>query len=480
MADGFPQRARGFGAIFGATLFLPRFLQNPVQEGVSLWVYGGDEGLAFTDGATHTDITGALVYDSTGLHSPWTGGVLNNNSILNNITGQAMYWPATGVALILPDWPVDRVARSVRVFREFIVALDITDAGIRDGDLIRWSDAAPAGGVPQSWAAGAQSLAGSASAAFTPGNIVDGLTLRDQFYIYKAHATYVMSLIGGSLVMAQRPVFSTVGLLARNCVVEWRGSHIMLTDGDVIIHDGVTVTSIADRRIKATIFGAMDPDNFPNSYLMLDKEQAQVWVCVPRVGQLYPDRAAVWSIEDNKWGVRDLGVLPNEWPHGAQGIVRLTQAGDTWDSKITTWDTDPTRWNSTGTTAARESLLFADSSSVLQHIDQVPSFDGTSPTARLQREGLDLGAPGEFKFVTRIFPKIEGPGGSVVNVRVGGQEHAEAVIDWAPFQPFTVGVDEWLDIYAQGRFISVEMESNSDAVWRVPGFDLEVSSQGRF
>ena len=291
--EGFPRRARGFGRVFGATLFLPRWMINAQREGVSDFVYGGDTAIAETDGSgVHNDITGALIFDSTGARNPWTGGTINNIVIANNLTGPAMSW-VTGdpAALLLPDWPATRFAGSMRVYREFLIAMDITEAGIRDSDLVRWSDAAPPDDVPQSWTVGSQSQAGSASAAFTPGILVDGRALRDAFYIYKTHATYVLQLIGGSLIMSVRPVFSTMGALSRGCIVEWRGQHIVLTDGDVVIHNGVEAQSLVDRRVRRAIFENMDVDNFGNSYLVLDKEAQEVWVCVPSTGNVFPNIA---------------------------------------------------------------------------------------------------------------------------------------------------------------------------------------------
>ena len=477
--EGFPRRARGFGRIFGATLFLPRFLLNSQRFGVSEFIYGGDTGLAFTSGGVHTDITGALVYDSSGATAPWTGGTINNIAALNNRTGPAMSWTSgTPAALILPDWPLDRTAGSLRVYREFLIAMDITETLVRDSDLIRWSDAAPPNDVPQSWTAGAQSLAGSASASFTPGSLVDGLTLREQFMIYKTHAMYQMSLIAGRLVMATRPVFSTLGMLTRNCAVEWRGQHIVLTDGDVVIHNGVEARSLIDRRIRKAIFANIDSVNFENSYIVLDKELHEVWICAPQNGETFPSVALVWSIEDDAWGFRELGV--NTWPHAVEGKLDTGLAEPTWDTRTTNWNTDDTVWSETGISPATESLVFADAGSLLQAIDQQDDFDGLTPTSVLQRIGLDMGVPERFKFVTRIWPKLEGTNGSIVRTRLGSQENVNSPVLWMPYQDYVIGETDSLSFEVSGRFIAVEFRSETDAVWRSPAFDLEVNLQGPF
>ena len=91
MADGFPKRADGFGAVFDAPLHLSRFHVNVQQESQSTWVYCGDTLISTYDGA-HTDITGTEVFDSTGLESPWSGGILNRHAILNNQTNVPLSW----------------------------------------------------------------------------------------------------------------------------------------------------------------------------------------------------------------------------------------------------------------------------------------------------------------------------------------------------------------------------------------------------
>ena len=479
--EGFPRRARGFGRIFGDTLHLPRHMVSSQRDDVAELVYGSDTAVAVTDGTVHNDITGAIVFDSTGDVDPWSSGTLNNIAILNNNTGPAFSWTPGDLAVLqLPDWPNDRRAGALRVYREFLIAMDITEGGVRDGDLIRWSDAAPANDVPQSWTAGTQSLAGSASAAFTPGNLVDGFTLRDQFFIYKTHATYVMQLVGGSLVMSNRPVFGTLGALARNCIVEWRGQHVVLTDGDIVIHNGVEAQSIVDRRVRSAIFSGIDESNFRNTYVVIDKEQAEIWFCAPQSGEVYPSVALVWSILDNEFGFRELGAGVNRWPHGVESIISTASDEPTWNTRTTTWSTDSSDWDDAGLSPAFEQLIFGDEGNLLQGIDQLDSFDGTTPVAVCFREGLDFGAPDKMKYVSRIWPKIEGTNGSVVQVRVGGALEVNGPITFDQFQDYTIGTTVSLGVNASGRYIAVEFRSESDATWRSPAFDLQIKEMGRF
>ena len=483
MADGFPKRADGFGAVFDAPLHLSRFHVNVQQENQSTWVYCGDKLISTYDGA-HTDITGAEVFDSTGLDSPWSGGIMNRHAILNNQTNVPLFW-RVGLGNVAPlnDWPSDRFARSMRVFREYLIAMDITETAVRDEQLVRWSDVAPPNSVPTSWTAGPLSLAGSVSAMFTPGPVVDGLTLRDQFMIYKAHATFVLTLIGGRFVMRQRPLFSTLGVLSKNCAVEWRGSHLVLADGDVVLHNGTEAQSLVDRRIKSTIFSNLSTQKYQNSYVVMDKENAEIWVCFVENGEDFPKRAAVWSIADNKWGIRDLGNADQAWPYGAEGVVVFSTSDEpTWSSRTTTWTTDAGFWDSAGGSAAEETLLFSSDGAgpLFQNIGDRESFDGVAPVAILSRSGLDLGVGDQYKHVSRVWPRVEAEAGTVVQVRVGGQAAADSPVIFGEFADFIVGTDESVGADSSGRYIAIEFRTETSALWSSPSFDLEVTVRGRF
>jgi len=483
MGDGFPRRARGFGEVFGTPIELPRVLQSARIGNIPTWVYGGDTKLGSYDGSTHTDITGTNIFDSTGILAPWTSGSMNENIVLNNLTGQPMYYaPGAGAALVLPGWDPEWKCEAMRVHREFIIAMNFDQAGVLDPDLVRWSDRAPPNDVPQSWTAETGSLAGSVSAAASAGALVDGITLRETFYIFKQHATFALSLIGGQFVFQQRPVFSTLGMLTRNCAVEWRGQLIILTDGDIVITNGVQAESLADRRIKSAIFNNIDGDNYKNAYVVLDKAEAEVWICVPSKGNTYPDFAAVWSIEDNQWGFRDLGdrTIPETWPCGSQGIVDTDAAPETWSSKTTTWNTDTTDWDFTGISPADESLLFGSDQVLLQAIDELSSYNGTPPQAYLERTGLDLGEPDKNKYIKRVWPKFEGTESSTIEIRVGASDLPDGNPDWGNWEPFVIGQDSYVPADSRGKYIALAMRSESNATWRTPGFNMVATLQGRF
>ena len=482
MNEGFAARARGFGRAFGDALFDPRWLINSTPPIGLRWAYGGDTQIAGTDGVTHNDLTPVGVdWDSTGEPQPWTGGIIQGQVVANNQTGSPVWWGgnlATPFAF-LPDWPTGYRANSVRPFREFLIAMNIYDGSKQIPELLLWSDAAAPGFVPQSWTPGPQSLAGSTSAAFNPGGIVDGKTLRDQFFIYKSHTTFSLQLVGGAFVLSARPIFSTVGALGKHCIIEYRGRHIVMGDGDVVVHDGINTQSLVDRKIRNAIYQAVDGSNYQNVFAVLDKTHNEIWFCVPERGALLPTVAVIWSIDDDSFGFRDL-VKPGGINHAAEGIVDIPEPGSTWATRTTTWSTDAARWNDFGIAPIEESLVLADPRLLFQVVDLVADFDGVPPFSQIERTGLDMGSPDVVKHATRVYPRVDGTSGMQLQIRMGGAMKPGGAVTWDAWRSFRIGDPNAVGVNATGRFLAIEMQSDTGGEWRMPGFDLEYSERGRW
>lgn len=481
--NGFAQLARGYGRVFGDALWEPRWLVNSTPPGLSHWVYGTDVNIGMADGTAQFDITPAVVdWNGAGRPQPFSGGIIQGQVVINPEGGTPLWWNnAPGdICEQLPDWPVNQSCKTMRPFREFLIAMDITESGGRQvPELILWSDAAAPGTVPQSWTAGVQSLAGSATASYNPGGVVDGQTLRDQFYVYKTHTVFVLQLVGGAFVFNTRPVFSTIGALSKNCVVEYRGEHIVFGDGDVIRHDGVNAESIIDRVNRRRLFQAIDEENFQNCFATIDKTKKEIWFGIPQEGGPgFPTAAAVYSIADNRWGFRDL--QPTGIHHMEAGQVSAELEQSTWAQKTTTWSTDASRWNDRGIQPIEDTLVMADARLLFQAVDDSGTYDGDDPQAIVSRTGLDMGAPQIFKYVKRVWPKIDGTTGMLMQVRAGGAKQAGGPITWDEWKDFRVLQDKYVGVDASGRYLGFEFRSQTGGRWSMPGFDVEMTPMGRW
>lgn len=483
--DGITARSRGHKEVYPGVLHPPRWILNVLTEAEFYWLYAGDTGAGVTDGGgVHTDITGPA-FDTTGLLSPFTGGLIEGLPVLNTQVAEPMFWNASIASNLetLPDWPVGDTCGAMRPFREFLIAMNMFSSGVRLESLVRWSDAAPPGDVPQSWTPAVDTLAGEFSLGYLPGRIVDGLTLRQSFILYKRHSTWQMDLVGGQFVFAQRPIFASLGVLAPNCVVEFRGQHFVFGDGDIVVHDGTTATTIADQRTRRSIFEGLDEDNFGNAWVAHDKVAGEIWVGVPESGAEFPSRAFIWSIEENQWGVRDLPTIA----HATEGIVQTLLSEPTWDSSTQSWGSAIGRWNEQGISPKADTLVMAEPGDggvlllgpALLAVEG-DTIEGLPFASQVERTGLDFGAPDQLKFVSRIFPQIQGPQGQVIFIRAGSQLTAESPIAFGPERPYVIGSADHVDVSVQGRFLAFGFRSEAIGRWRLTSYTVEVELRGSF
>lgn len=492
MRQGFAQRSSGETQIFGDFTDPPVNIVN-VQEGTqNFWVIMGNNSVVAVDQAsTQTDIT-PLVYAGPILADQANQTVINGFPVQNFSQDPPSFWnkQIASVAAPLPGWQAGDVVRSIRAFKFFLFGLNLTRQGVETPDALIWSGAAPQGSVPQEWLPATTNQAGSTELSATSGGIVDGLALRGQFMIYKNHSTYSCNFTGGTFVFSFRKFLTTSGILANNCVAEVEGQHVVMTDGDILLHDGQNVRSLVDRKMRRFIFLQIDPTNFGNSFVFNYRASKECWICFPTQGFEFANLAVVWDYAHNLLSVRE---LVDHWSHAASGLVLETTASLDWDSQTENWDDASGSWNRAQFTGAFERALGAvpdsnvDAKARIVFVDNANSLvDGTPVGGQITRESLDLGAPESFKYVRRVWPRITGSTGTIVQVRVGTQTDPSAGISWSVTQDFRVNVDKFLNFDKSGRYISVRFEEDTSptaqpqATWSVHGFDLEYTLQGEF
>jgi len=98
----------------------------------------------------------------------------------------------------------------------------------------------------------------------------------------------------------------------------------------------------------------------------------------------------------------------------------------------------------------------------------------------MQKSGLAFGDPQARKMVARVWPKVIGRTGDVLELRIGGQETTGGPIALSRVLPFTIGQGVPLDVFVQGRFLSLEVVSNGGAPWRMGSIDVEFRPVGAF
>lgn len=490
--DGFAEKSLGHSEPFGTPSIVPYQLFPEEGNNDFYWLYAGLTKVYVTDGTTHTNITRQTAsvdvdYNST-IDREWVGGDLGGVPILNNgIDAPQMHNPPSPSTKLaeLSNWPASTTASVIRPFKNFLIALDLTESGVRNPYIVRWSHPADPGAVPVSWDyTDTTKDAGRTTLSMNGGFLVDGGALRDTFIVYGERSTHSMRFIGGQSIFQFREIFSDIGIYARRCWAAIGGKHVVLTMDDLIVHDGVNQTSIGDKKVRNTLFTALaGATNSTRTFLKANYATNEVWICYPETTDAYPTKVIIWNYVHNTFGYRDLpGVMDIEYD------VVDSSVNSIWNSDSDTWDSDAEVWDFRQYNPANSAMLMADTTNTkLLKADDTNQFDGVSMTATLERQGLAIvgrNRDGSAKVdvdvtkrVNRIYPKFSGSG--TVNVYLGTQDVIGGTVTYGSANAFIIGTDRKIDTRSTGLLHAVKVESTGDVSWKLHGYDLDLAIVGK-
>lgn len=473
--DGFVSRINGHVGVYGTPTVVPYSVMPFTTQSGRVIVYAGLQQIYSVTGTTHTvrTRTSGGAYNATE-DNDWTGGVIGGIAYLNNPQDPPQYWDGvSGNFAVDPTWP-NAKCKAFRVFRNYGIAMNVTKVLTNYPHMVKWSAPANPGALPSSWdETNPTTRAGETDLSDNQSIIVDGLGLDDQFVIYKESAYYLMRFIGGNEVFSFQRVSDVAGMLARNCAADTPLGHVVLTQGDVILHNGGEPQSIVQGRMRKWLFNQIDSTNYKRSFVAQNPDQKEVWICFPASGQAACTLALIWSWDKNTFTVRDLPSATC----GAQSVIDVS-VNNSWNSQTETWDESSRTWGNSGFAPTASRLIVGTTEPKIQLTDQSRKFDGASFTAFFEREGMDLGNPSTRKMVKSIRPRFLSKSGTVINIYVGHQESLNEGVMWeGPYQ-FTSGQMDRVTMRVSGRFIGVKFETTGTQGWELQSYDIEYEELG--
>lgn len=453
----------------------------------------------------------------------WNGGVVSGVVGLNpGGAGRPVYYtPEMDNCEVFPGWPDNWTAKVLRPYRNFWIAGNFKEAGINYPTRYRWSAAAEPGSIPTEWIASASNDAGEDVLEESQGEIVDFHPLRDYLMLYKEDATALLQYVGGAFVISNRVVFKSRGILATECVTEFNSKHFVVTQGDIVVHDGQNVDSIVEGKNRRAIFDSIDVDNVENCFVVPNYKSEEIWFCYPS-GTTYASRAAIWNWRSGVWAFRELANIS----HIAYGLIPELESPLKWNTVNEKWNTINRRWNEKTFNPAEQSLLLAQpvgGSELHPDVDLLPSaslfpnqgraqliqidvgtlFGGANavrvflyPSATeypkptlypasgdetkvkfvsyIERRGLKPGNKDGVFMCRAVYPR--GTGGSI-KVTVGSQDSPTSQVRWGTPQLFsTGGTADKVDVRVTGRYLAVRFDLYDSA--KLFGADYDVVQVG--
>jgi hypothetical protein len=340
--------------------------------------------------------------------------------------------------------------------------------------MVKWSHPADPGTLPISWdITDPTKDAGETDLAEGYDQIIDGLQLRDSFIIYKESSVWRMDYTGGAFVFKFQKVLGMSGAMNRNCIVEVDGFHLVLTNQDVVVHDGGQGTSVLDKQSRRFIFQDMDSVNSGNAFVFKNPFMNEVFVCYPSIGKTYCDKAMVWNYKDKTVSFRS---IPNLL-HANFGQVDNSLAGN-WAQDSAPWDSDLSKWDGFDFVPSSARVIMGSKDQKLYLMDSSASFDGVIPQAYLERRGLTFDASEMIKLVRSVRLRISGNTGETVILKVGHSDDPFLDPTWDSTMTHVIGSTVSDDCLVTGRYISIRLETGTAYQWRLDGYDIDVESVG--
>ena len=129
--------------------------------------------------------------------------------------------------------------------------------------------------------------------------------MANTMFIYKERSIWKMNFIGGTFIFQFDTFLEDVGILAPRCVcMDITGTrHVVVTQDDIIVHNGNTPESILTDRQRITLFNSMNRDAAQTCFMFNNKVKDEIWFCFPEAGRLNPTRALMWNAKGGKGAI---------------------------------------------------------------------------------------------------------------------------------------------------------------------------------
>jgi len=462
------------------------------------WIFAGEEKVYYTNGVANTDITrytttpGDNDYDA-GSRPVWTGGVLHGIPFLNNDNGvdYPQAWnSATSRLYNMPNWPANVYCKVMRNFKNFIIALDVTNGATRDPFRVKWSSSAEPGALPASWDetddtynTGEASVSESQN---TGGFLIDCAPLQDSNILYKGDSIWSMDLVSADRVFSINKRSGEAGLLAPGCVRSFFGTHFVVGYNDVYLFDGNSPRSIIKKRMRRWLYNNIHKDYVAKTRVVPDYRRQEMLIAFVEGGatSTYLTKALIWNWDEDTWTIRDLPEIA----YLENGLVAGSDS--TFDDLPGVFDDLSFPMGGDDITPAQTEILMARAYLEQQLIRMNVGYTdrGNAYESFVERRGLAITGqgqqgrpkvdPSKRVIVRGLYPKIFSETNPILEFYVGGQEHPNGPVQWQGPEYFQVGVDVKVNCMVNTPYIAYRIRDEGTEGWQMSGlhFDLDLIS----
>ena len=378
--------------------------------------------------------------------------------------------------------PVKTTCGVIRSFGNFLVAGNLKEVDTLDNTkiirklngVVRTSDVAVAGSLPQNWNPFA---AGTNTAdEFTlsdTSTIQDLVPLLGNMYIYTSDSIHKMGLTNSAISPVNFfPVTYEYGAETTNAITEFSGKHLVVGSNDIYLFTGNpgNITSVADMRVRDYFYSNLNPQYADNIFVMNNKANDEIWINFPTLASTgVCDQAVIYNYRLNNWTIRDL----NNVVYGCIAPIK----GDNTAGSDRPWATAILNYSKKFPVMAQAN----NSNNKIIAGDIGYQFSGSNYTSYIERQSLSV-TP---EFYTEQFNSIAllTQGSGTLNVRTTGSNYPATQPNLASPTvngSFPIASSYKSDLRIQGRFISYKIDDSAgvNTKWSITGMQITVQEGG--
>jgi hypothetical protein len=508
-------------------------ITSVVDSGIIYYVAMGDNGIVAGTGLNFSNIS-STTYSVDA--ADWDYCNENQIPIFNNPAWYPEYWmPIAGAQKLQPlmfsdtdTWQAaGKSANIIRSHKNFLFALGTVESGIELPTTFRWSAPADTGGVPFTWdETDLSTIAGTAVLTGNYGRIVDGLTLRDSFVIYSDGGTNILNYVGGEFIWNVTEFSSTSGILAKNCVVCAEQKHYVITQDDIIVHDGTNLSSLLYNRFRNRVRAALASTHAKNSYVLADHSKKEIWFCIVEATFTYPNLLVIYNWSDDTLALRDIGdkfagisyspliassvlngwedsmalyssltkkynELANVTSNSYENITMLYSNTDKtwsemmgnavgqepgWDDQPGSWDVNPFHWNYTNDIPILDAIIGINPTTGVVSALTVNDFKDDFNTVVI-REDVVFDNLLSVSSIVSMYPIIQCEG--QMEIQIGSKYFQGESTQWQPAVIYSPGLSKKVDIRTTGVYHSWKFSSIGNTPFTLSGFTVYYANNGK-
>lgn len=463
-----------------------------------------------TNGVAHADITRAAGVYNGQITDLWNGTTLGGIGFLNNGVDRPQVWNVPGLPQLLTNlanWTImyDSAVTGtawttsvLRAWKSHLFAFNTTENSIQYPQRMRWShpiDPYTEPGVNGWRHDDPTSNAGKWDFMESPGPLIDGMSLGDQYFIYKSDRVYRAEFIGGRFIWKFREVFNSFGLAAQRCVKPTAdgSKHVVFTRSDLIVHDGVQYQSLLNDRYRRWLLGRISNNDFYRTFIVPHYEEDEFWLCYTTVDNEgnEPNEAIIVNIIDGT--ITDM-PLPGV-SHGGWDFITGAINDDTFDAQDIAFDSMIGSFLQSLNTVDRQRLIwtiatpgvdasgfYIQDAKVLRNETSFSSYVERTGIALIgqDRQGNPKVDPTVVKHLTEVWVKGRVAGGDFMNVYVGAQQHVNGTFEWQGPFPFYNGQEDSIQPNIEGRLLAIRFEAPAGTRMVLESYDMDINPVGEW